>query len=64
MIRAPRELPTHEDFLIQCEVALYDQFKALIDEAVAAGWPKATVIDALESLAVNERPAQREVSDT
>ena len=52
MIKAPRLPLSHPDIYNECEKALRGEFRRLIADAAAAGWPASMVVGALESLAL------------
>lgn len=51
------------DYQIDCEMALEDEFRALVDAAVQSGWRPTTVYAAMASLAENQRLAYAEDPD-
>lgn len=59
----PRFASNHPDYQIECEQALEDGLRRLIDEAFQAGWRPSIVFDALASLVENQRLAYAEDPD-
>ena len=62
-ITPPRNLPNHGDRILECELALEDALRQLVDDAVLAGWAPREVFAALESLVGNQRNAYGEDPD-
>lgn len=62
-ITPPRRTPDHPDYQLDCEEALDLAVRALVDEAIVAGWKPETVYEALGSLADNQRLAYDEDPD-
>ena len=53
MVDVPKRPPHHPDRRTDCEIALVDDFVALVGRAEAAGWRSDEVAGALLSLALN-----------
>ncbi len=62
-IDRPSRPGAHPDYQIDCEMALEDEFRALVDRAVQAGWTPLVVYAAMSSLADNQRIAYGEDPD-
>ena len=50
-VKPPNDNPRDDDF--ECQQALEASFLAIVDEAVAAGWPRRLVLQSLGDLADN-----------
>lgn len=62
-MRQPPHDPTHPDYQLDCEEALDLAVRALVDEAIVAGWKPEVVYAALASVADNQRLAYDEDPD-
>jgi hypothetical protein len=51
VIKAPNDNPRDDD--LECQQALEPSFLSIIEEAVAAGWPRRLVLQSLGDLADN-----------
>lgn len=57
-IASPKTRPNRPEFQVECEFCLEPAFQALVEQAVAAGWPRDLVGHCLMSLANNDLEAQ------
>lgn len=62
-IASPRHKTNHPGYQQGCEEALDPAVRALVDEAIQAGWRPETVYEALGSVADNQRLAYDEDPD-
>lgn len=62
-IRPPRFDSTHPDYQLECEAAMEDAMRELIDVAGQAGWRPKAIFPALASLVENQRLAYAEDPD-
>lgn len=62
-ITPPRRTPDHPDYQLDCEEALDLAVRALVDEAIVAGWKPEVIYEALASVADNQRLAYDEDPD-
>ena len=56
-INRPKRAGAYPNRDIDCEMALDDSFRALIDKAQMSEWHVTELLDAMESLALNHRIA-------
>ncbi|HEV7245670.1 MAG TPA: hypothetical protein VGN93_01620 [Shinella sp.] len=62
-IDSPKNPPELGDRQLECELALEDAMRQLVDDAVVAGWAPREVFAALRSLVGNQRDAYGEDPD-
>ncbi|WLR90954.1 hypothetical protein [Shinella zoogloeoides] len=62
-ILAPRHLPDHPDYNLDCQEALDLAVRDLVDQAVQKGWSTREVLRALKSVAENQALAYEEDPD-